>query len=151
MREEADIMDEIHALDEYSSLPSPPAACAANIQLYRELQSFDPKAHWFCPRRHDDDFADYDNPDEAEDDVTPKMKRKAIEDGKHRHDVAYKYSLILGMRVEVAGRLLNAYVDRLDSLLTTCDKCVYNWHFGRTAYLKELSELVTPWHCSSFY
>lgn len=132
-------MDEIHGLDQYLlSLYS--SICLTNIYLHRELQSFGPEAHWFCPRQSDEDLADYDNPDEADEDATPEMKQKAIEEGKHRHGVAYKFSLILGMADEVSGRLCQAYLDKLNALLASCDTCVYNWHMGRKAYLGELSE-----------
>ncbi|KUJ23532.1 uncharacterized protein LY89DRAFT_680273 [Mollisia scopiformis] len=119
MREEAEIMDEIHGLD-------------------GDLKSFDPQAHWFCPRRNDDDPVDYDNPDEEED-MSFETKKELIADWKSRQAVAYKYSLILGLGAEISGRLLDAYTKRLNELLTSCDKCVHNWHLGRKAYLKELS------------
>jgi senataxin len=54
--------------------------------------------------------------------------------------VAYRYSLILGLAPEVSGTLSKDYIDQLDEQLTTCDKCVHNWHMGRKPYLKELAE-----------
>ncbi|CZR51539.1 related to SEN1 protein [Phialocephala subalpina] len=121
MKEEAEIMDELQGLD-------------------GELKSFPPKAHWFCPRRRDDDDVNYDDPDEAEEEVSLETKRELIEEAKRRHEVAYKYSLILGLAPDVSGRLLHEYTLRLNELLTSCDKCVHNWHLGRKAYLKDLSE-----------
>lgn len=106
----------------------------------RELESFDAKAHWFCPRRSDDDPADYDNPDDDEEDMSHETKEEIIEESKRRHDVAYRYSTIIGISPEVSGRLLTAYTTRLHKILMHCDKCVHNWHLGRKAHLKYLSE-----------
>ena len=108
--------------------------------LYSELKAFPSQAHWFCPRRYTEDPVDYDNPDEAEEDASPELKHKLIQDAKRRHEVAYKYSLVLGLAPEVSGRLLEDYTSRLNELLTVCDKCIHNWHMGRKAHLKELSE-----------
>ena len=106
----------------------------------RELKGFPRDSHWFCPRRNNDDPVDYDNPDEAEEDMSPETKQELIQDAKRRHQVAYKYSLILGLGQEISGHLLEDYTLRLNKLLTTCDKCVHNWHMGRKPYLKELAE-----------
>ena len=70
----------------------------------------------------------------------PETKYKLIQDAKRRHEVAYKYSLILGLSADVSGQLLEEYTTRLNALLTTCDKCVHGWHMGRKLYLKELAE-----------
>ncbi|TAQ88938.1 hypothetical protein B7494_g2735 [Chlorociboria aeruginascens] len=118
---EAEIMDELHGLN-------------------GELKSFPPDAHWFCPRRRDDDFVDYDNPNEAEEDISPGKKQELIQNYKRRFKIAYKLSLILGLSVEVSGPLLDEYTQGLGRFLTGCDKCVYNWHMGRKTYLKELAE-----------
>jgi senataxin len=148
MREEDEIMEELHGLDGYFSL-SPdlnrtllPTMYTedSNDALYRELKSFPTGAHWFCPRRHKEDHIDYDNPDEPEEDMSLETKHQLIEDAKRRHKVAYRYSLILGLAPEVSGTLSKDYIDQLDEQLTTCDKCVHNWHMGRKPYLKELAE-----------
>lgn len=72
--------------------------------------------------------------------MSAETKKELIQDSKIRHQKAYRYSVVLGLAPEVAGRALEDYIKRLDRLLTTCDKCVHNWHLGRKAYLKELSE-----------
>ena len=105
-----------------------------------ELRSFPPEAHWFCPKQRDTDDVDYNSPDEAEEEMFPESKREAIRDAKKRHNVAYKYSIILGLSPEISGQLLEDYTRRLDLLLKTCDKCVHNWHMGRKAHLKWLAE-----------
>ena len=112
----------------------------SNVLSYRELKSFPQDAHWFCPRRRDDDHIDYDNSEEAEEDMSPETKQELIKDAKRRHEVAYKYSLILGLAPEISGSMLEDYTARLNRLLTACDKCVHNWHMGRKPYLKKLAE-----------
>lgn len=109
----------------------------ADIYSYSQLKGFPAEAHWFCPKRSDDDDIDYGHPDEAEEDMSPETKREAIQAAKERHDVAYKYSLVLGMDLTPEQE---DYRENLDNMLKSCDKCVYNWHMGRKAYLRELSE-----------
>jgi senataxin len=110
------------------------------LPLGSELKSFPAEAHWFCPKRRDDDHIDYTHPDEAEEDMSPETKRELIHDAKRRHEVAYKYSIIFGLAPEDTEGMRDDYIRRLNQLLTTCDKCDYNWHAGRKSYLKELSE-----------
>lgn len=146
MRDEAEILDELHGLDRYPSHPdrsqhtSTFICTCANLYTCSELRSFPSEAHWFCPRRHDGDDIDYDNSDEAEQDMSLETKQELIQDAKRRHAVAYKYSLILGMAQDIAGQLLTDYTGRLNLLFTQCDKCIRNWHSGRKPYLRELAE-----------
>jgi senataxin len=72
--------------------------------------------------------------------MSPETKHELIHGAKRRYNVAYKYSLVFGLSREIFGREMDDYTCRLNQLLTTCDKCVYNWHMGRKAYLKEIQE-----------
>jgi senataxin len=142
MRDEAEIMDELHGLDGYIPPPlhhQPTQQRSILTVTFSELRSFPPEAHWFCPRRHYEDYVDYDNPDEPEEDMSTETKRELIQDAKRRHHVAYKFSLIIGMAPDIAGKMLHDYTDRLNEFLTRCDKCVRHWHMGRKPYLKELA------------
>lgn len=112
---------------------------ANTYQTCRELRGFPDGAHWFCPKRNDDDPADYSNLDEDDEDMSPETKKQLIEDCKRRHELAYKHSLVFGLPPEESGDLLDNYANKLNRLLSICDKCVHNWHLGRKAYLKELS------------
>jgi senataxin len=144
MREEMEIVDELHGLDGFvHSLLNPHTVWLLTLIIYRELKSFPAEAHWFCPKRRDDDQIDYAHPDDAEEDMSSDTKRELIHDAKRRHDVAYKYSIILGLGPEDSAGLLDVWLDRLNHLLETCDKCGYNWHMGRKAYVKEISEYVS--------
>lgn len=67
-------------------------------------------------------------------------KKELVEEGKQRHEVAYKYSIILALNVEVAGQPMVEFTQRLNKLLTSCSVCIANWHMGRKPYLKELQE-----------
>ncbi|KAF7952535.1 uncharacterized protein EAE97_002032 [Botrytis byssoidea] len=121
MPDEADIMDELHG-------------------LHGELKSFPADAHWFCPKRNDEDYVDYSHPDDAEEDMSAETKKELIQDAQRRQTVAYKFSLTIGLDRDAGGAMVEGYLERLNKLLMCCDKCVHNWHIGRKAYLKELTE-----------
>jgi senataxin len=141
MREEMEIVDELHGLDGFVfSLLKPYYVYLLTLPICSELKSFPTEAHWFCPKRRDDDQIDYAHPDEAEEEMSPDTKHELIHDAKRRHNVAYKYSIILGLAPEDTAGMRDVYVDRLNHLLENCDKCGYNWHMGRKAYVKEISE-----------
>jgi senataxin len=72
--------------------------------------------------------------------MSAETKRELIDDSKRRHKVAYKYSIVFGLAPEDTGAMREEYTFRLNRLLTTCDKCDYNWHMGRKGYMKEISE-----------
>lgn len=72
--------------------------------------------------------------------MSPDTKRELIQDAKRRHNVAYKYSIILGLAPEDTADMREPYLERMNALLETCDKCGYNWHMGRKQYVKEISE-----------
>ncbi|KAH7418017.1 SEN1 N terminal-domain-containing protein [Cadophora sp. MPI-SDFR-AT-0126] len=109
-------------------------------ELDGELKSFPSDAHWFCPKRSDDDNVDYDQPNEPEEGMSQATKKELIQDSKKRYTVAYRYSQILGINEDVAGKAREDYSAALDHLLKTCDKCVFNWHRGRKEHFKWLSE-----------
>jgi len=111
-----------------------------NVLPFSEIKSFPSGSHWFCPRRNDDDLIDYDEPDEPEEDMSAATKHEMIQDGKKRHAIAYKFSIILGLDPEISRELRDAHFGHLDKLFTSCDKCVRNWHRGRKSYLKDLAE-----------
>lgn len=113
---------------------------AANTMPCSEIKSFPPDAHWFCPRRHKDDYIDYDNPDEAEEDMSPETKQELIQDAKRRYEVAYKYTVVLGLTPELSKDMLEDYTELLHGQLANCDKCIHNWHIGRKPHIKELQE-----------
>lgn len=103
------------------------------------MKSFPPDAHWFCPKRRDDDAVDYNHPDESEEDMSAETKREYVADGKRRRDFSYRYSIVLGLSEEFRGEQ-DKYIANLHQHLKVCDKCVINWHMGRKGYLKELQE-----------
>ena len=70
--------------------------------------------------------------------MSPEGKKEIIEEGKYRHEVAYKYSIILAVNQELSGTMLVYFTQRLNQLLSSCAACIRNWHMGRKAYLKEL-------------
>ncbi|KAG9237071.1 SEN1 N terminal-domain-containing protein [Amylocarpus encephaloides] len=113
----------------------------------RLLRSFPPDAHWFCPKIHAEDNADYihaDSPDEDEDGkeiISVQSKQKAIRDGEDRYKVAMRASLVFGIGEENMGDLYDYYSKRMDSLFVQCDRCISRWHKGRKAHEKSLAEI----------
>lgn len=75
--------------------------------------------------------------------MSPEAKKELIEEGRQRHDIAYKYSIILAVDEQVAGDMLRSFTQRLNHMLSNCAGCIRNWHMGRKAYLKELQEYAT--------
>lgn len=71
--------------------------------------------------------------------MSSETKKELIRDAKRRHNVAYKFSLVLGMAPDIVGDMLKEYTRRLNGFLIKCDKCVQHWHMGRKAYLKEVA------------
>jgi len=120
------------------------------IYLYRQLiKNSPPGSHWFCPKRQDDDPLNYDDPDASdveaeEEDVTSAQKAKLIDEGNERLVIAYKlFELHIFEMADMGDALLDARLGhraRSQGLLTTCDRCVRNYHMGRKHFLKEFSE-----------
>lgn len=108
--------------------------------MQRKLKSFLPEAHWFCSKRSDEDYYNYEDPDYEEEDITPETKNRYIAEGRKRQDVAYRFAVVYGLASEDAEEWQQTYYNRLEELLTSCDKCVRNWHMGRRRFLKDISE-----------
>jgi len=109
----------------------------------RRMQGFPPEAHWFCPKQNDDDPINYNDPDNDDEDASSATKKQRIEESEQRQECAYRFAISLGLSVEEnaeAGGLVDEYLKRLSQLLTTCDKCVRNYHMGRKDFLKYLAE-----------
>ena len=113
--------------------------------LYSKLlNDWPPECHWFCPKRRDDDPLNFDNLEasdaEAEEEhVDSAQKLKLIGDSHNRAQVAYRLSMVYGLSEEEAADWQERYRKRSNELLTTCDRCVRNWHIGRKRFLKEIS------------
>lgn len=108
------------------------------------LKSWSTEYHWFCPKRRDDDSLNYDDPgasdtEEEEEHVTSEQKAKLIEESYRRTQIAYRLCMVYGLSEEEAADWQERHRKRSNELLTTCDRCVRNWHMGRKAFLKEVS------------
>lgn len=109
------------------------------------MQEFPPDAHWFCPKLNDEDFINYDDPDNDEEEATSAVKIKRVSDGETRLTCTYRFSLSLGFSPEQSAEagFDDSYMRRVTELLTTCDRCVRNYHMGRKAFLAYMSEEFT--------
>lgn len=120
------------------------------IYHYRQLiKSCPPGAHWFCPKRQNEDLLNYDDLNASDADaeaehVTSAQKAKLIDEGDERLKIAYKlFEIYLFDTVNMGDTLAEAKRDhagRSVEFLTTCDHCVRNYHMGRKPFLKEFSE-----------
>lgn len=109
------------------------------------MDEFPPDAHWFCPKRYDEDYTNYADPDNDEEGTTSATKIQCIEDGKKRLLIAYRFSISLGFSPEQAEEagFGDSYERRATELLSTCDHCVRNYHTGRKEFLGYMSEEFT--------
>lgn len=120
------------------------------VYLYRQLiKSCPPGAHWFCPKRHDDDLLNYDDLNASDADaeaehITSAQKAKLIDEGDERLEITYKlFEIYLFDMANIGDPLAEAKRDhrgRSVAFLTTCDHCVRKYHMGRKPFLKEFSE-----------
>lgn len=118
--------------------------------ICRQLsKSSSPGAHWFCPKRRDDDPLNYDDlsisdAEAEEEHITSAQKAKLIDEGDERLKIAYKlFEIHIFEMADMGDALVDAKLDhrgRSQDLLTTCDRCVRNYHMGRKPFLKEFSE-----------
>lgn len=112
------------------------------IDNYHELEAIPEDAHLLCPRVDDSDTNAYNAPDEPDDDITVEEKKRRIEVGLHRFDVACKLSLMLGLNAEQVKSWLETWKARLEACLRKCDQCVRHWHSRRDQFLRTVSEYV---------
>jgi len=67
-----------------------------------------------------------------------------IDEGDERLKIAYKlFEIHIFEMADMGDALVDAKLDhrgRSQDLLTTCDRCVRNYHMGRKPFLKEFSE-----------
>lgn len=106
------------------------------------MDEFPPDAHWFCPKRNDDDYTNYGDPDNDEEDASSATKMQCIADGEKRLKITYRFSISLGFSPEQAEEagFGDTYERRVTELLSTCDQCVRNYHTGRKEFLGYMSE-----------
>jgi len=109
---------------------------------WKDFAKIPAKLHPLCPKIDDDDAEDYDAPDDAPSELSSEERQQRIQDGKERVKIAYWASLVLSSPKDKSGARLVKWVERMEQYLSSCDKCVLNWHMGRKAALAEFSECV---------
>ncbi|RWA06441.1 hypothetical protein EKO27_g8658 [Xylaria grammica] len=107
---------------------------------FAKLRDIADDLHLFCPRISADDDEIYEDPD-AVTGISPGEKQQRIEDGQARLDLMYNCSLILGLDLEAAGNHRLDFDSRCNAFLKTCAGCVRNWHKGRAAFLKDITQI----------
>jgi senataxin len=117
------------------------------MENYHKLEEIPPNIHLLCPKVGEHDTEDYESPDEPGTEIDVKEKQSRIESSKTRQSIMYQLCLLLGLDPEQAGAWLADWTKRLEGFLTTCDRCIVNWHRGRAPFLKtilEYAHLVIP-------
>lgn len=133
------------------SLTSPSHLAIHVNQLSRELTSFSKQAHWFCPKVDENDFTNYDEADVDDEDVTAATKRRRVADANRRLKLAYRLKLSYGLDVDDLASIqdvFDQYNEKSEDLLTTCDKCVRNYHMHRKQFRIDIGEWVQKNHHS---
>jgi senataxin len=120
---------------------------------YKKLGSIPETKHLLCPKVDDDDSEDYSNLSASLGDITFEEKKKRVEEGKERLEIASWNSILFGYDRDKAGVWLTYYSDRMSKCLSNCDKCVLNWHNTRKSFLQKFSEYVSeqPHHSHIIY
>lgn len=108
------------------------------------IKAYPPDAHWFCPKIDEDDDTNYNDVDTDDGDVSSKDKSLRITEGGIRQDNVYSFIRVLGLPADSAQEIgwKDWYTQRVHSALTSCDKCVRNYHLGRARLLTKLREYV---------
>lgn len=102
---------------------------------FTKLRDIPEDVHLLCPKTSPDDDEDYTNVAEADD-----AKRKRIQEGKDRVQVAYWSSLVFGMGKDKFDAEMQELSRRLTHWLKQCDQCIINWHMRRKSFLREFAE-----------
>ncbi|KAK4198419.1 putative helicase [Triangularia verruculosa] len=123
------------------------------IEWHHDFEDFPPEAHLCCPKINDDDPADYENLDTPEEPdesgggaVSVEEKQKRNQDYKHRLQISYNLSLLMGLPPERSGDWLSEWKNRVGSYLTRCDSCIRRWHRARNPFLQRLPDYLNPEH-----
>ncbi|KAK4649494.1 DEAD-box type RNA helicase [Podospora bellae-mahoneyi] len=123
------------------------------IEWHNDFEDFPPDAHLCCPKLNDDDLTDYENldfPDEPDESgggaVSVEEKKKRNEDYKHRLQISYNLSLLMGLPPERSSTWLPNWKERVETYLTRCDSCIRRWHRAREPFLQRLPECLRPEH-----
>ncbi|KAK4177036.1 putative helicase [Triangularia setosa] len=123
------------------------------IEWHHDFEDFPPDAHLCCPKINDDDITDYENldiPDEPDDSgsgaVSVEEKKSRNEEHKHRLQISYNLSLLMGLPPERSSTWLPNWKDRVEAYLTRCDSCIRRWHRARNPFLQRLPDYLSPEH-----
>lgn len=102
---------------------------------FTKLRAIPKDAHLLCPKTGPDDEDDYTTVADADD-----AKRKRIQEGKDRVQVAYWCSLVFGMGKEKFENELKELKGHIENSLNTCEQCIINWHMCRKPFFRVFAE-----------
>jgi senataxin len=109
------------------------------IEWHHVFEDRPPNAHLCCPKVDEEDLANYDDPNEPDDDgPSAEEKQARIKEYESRFQNVYNLSVLLGLGRGVAGEWLDNWAEAVEACLTGCDSCVRNWHRNREPFLNGL-------------
>ncbi len=109
---------------------------------YTKFDSISPDLHILCPKVDDDDEEDYTKLEDGFSSLTRFDKEKRIQDGVERRRTTLWNSILFALEASHSKAKLDAYSQRLEHALSSCDKCIMNWHMGQNPFLQEVQEFA---------
>ncbi|ODM14373.1 hypothetical protein SI65_10208 [Aspergillus cristatus] len=104
----------------------------------RELQALPDNVHILCPRQHDDDHGQYDDPNER--DESGKTVAELTEEATSRREKFLSCMRILAYSEEGVAELQSWIWRRLDDALEKCDLCIKKYYTGKVWLMEHLKE-----------
>lgn len=102
---------------------------------FAKLRDIPDDVHLLCPKTRPYDEEDYTSVVGADE-----KKKKRIQEGKDRVQIAYWCSLVFGMPKEKYEAQVKELSNRLGRWLKECNQCIISWHMCRKPFLQEFAE-----------
>lgn len=106
--------------------------------FYRELQALPDNVHILCPRQHDDDHSQYDDPNQQGE--SGKSVGELIAEATTRRKRFLSCMRILAYNEEGVAELQAWIWRRLDDALEKCDLCIKKYYTGKIWLMEYLKE-----------
>jgi senataxin len=110
------------------------------LPWFEKFKALPVEAHLLCPKLSNEDAENYKDPNDPESQISRETKKKRIEEGEKRLEIAYWNSLVFGFDKRESGQWAEDLTNRLNECLRECPDCVLNWHMRRKPYLRQFAE-----------
>ncbi|KAF9886264.1 DEAD-box type RNA helicase [Aspergillus nanangensis] len=109
------------------------------MEVVGELQALPDDVHLLCPRQHDDDHAQYDDPTQV-DESTGRSIGELVTDATNRREKFLSCMRILAYNEEGVAELQAWIWKKLDDSLEKCDLCIKKYYTGKIWLMEQLKE-----------